>query len=135
MKIPQNLAEILTQWRSPLYLTMLVSNCVFASRAVSKGLKILRFFNLLSLVYKWQQRACFWEGNFKKITECAAVAFTSNIGRYVALTSMNLIAPGQHDSCLSQKQLHLKQILLHIKCEITVQFFSNTVRSFSHSSN
>ena len=66
LKIPQNLAEILTQRRSPLYLTMLVSNCVFASRSVSKGLKILRFLNPLLLLYKWQQRACFWEGNFKK---------------------------------------------------------------------
>ena len=33
---------------------------------VSKDLNILRFWSLLSLVYKWQQRACFWEGNFKK---------------------------------------------------------------------
>ena len=65
MKIPQNLAEILTQLRSTRYLTMLVSNCVLASRSVSEGLKILRFLNLLLLVYKWQQRACFWEGNFK----------------------------------------------------------------------
>ena len=49
-----------------IYSMLRVSNCVFASRGVSKGLKILRFLNLLLLVYKWQQRACFWEGNFKK---------------------------------------------------------------------
>ena len=87
MKIPQNLAEILTQLRSTRYLTMLVSNCVLASRSVSEGLKILRFLNLLLLVYKWQQRACFWEGNFKKsewyiaLLLCYTVSKTSGFWR------------------------------------------------------
>ena len=52
-----------------------VSNCVFASRAVSKGLKILKFWSLLSLVYKWQQRTCFWEGNFKNSQSACVLLF------------------------------------------------------------
>ena len=53
---------------SELYLTMLVSNCVFASRAVSKGLKILRFF-ILPSSSQVRTEGVLLGGKSQKITE------------------------------------------------------------------
>ena len=59
-----------------------VSNCVFASRGVSKGLKMLRFWSLLSLVYKWQQGACFKHVH-KKFTDLVCCRW-NRLGELVA---------------------------------------------------